>query len=76
VLYIALYFSISQLCFLVYIDTYDAAVMSGGMALGHIMCDAFLELIRVVKPGTYISTISIGLLLEREIKTNLLFPTK
>ncbi|KAK2149894.1 hypothetical protein NP493_2894g00004 [Ridgeia piscesae] len=32
-------------------NTYDSAVMAGGLAEGHIKCDAFLELIRVVKPG-------------------------
>ena len=27
--------------------------MAGGLAEGHLKCDAFLELIRVVKPGTH-----------------------
>lgn len=32
-------------------NTYDAAIMTGGLAEGHIKCDAFLEIMRVVKPG-------------------------
>ncbi|XP_012939075.1 methyltransferase-like protein 27 [Aplysia californica] len=35
-------------------DTYDAAVISGGMGEGHIPCSGMKELLRVVKPGGYV----------------------
>jgi hypothetical protein len=32
-------------------DTYDCAVISGGMGEGHIPTDGLYELARIVKPG-------------------------
>lgn len=36
---------------LLYLDTYDAAAIAGGMGEGHIPCGALYEMIRIVKPG-------------------------
>ena len=48
-------------------DTHDAAVMAAGLVEGHVKCDCFEELIRIVKPGKK-STISIFLKIGIQIK--------
>ena len=46
--------SVWHICGHVFIaDTYDVVVNSGGMGEGHIPTAALVEMIRVVKPGTY-----------------------
>lgn len=41
------------LIMLLYLDTYDAAAIAGGMGEGHIPCGALYEMIRIVKPGNF-----------------------
>lgn len=43
---------------LLYLDTYDAAAIAGGMGEGHIPCGALYEMIRIVKPGNELVWIS------------------
>lgn len=41
-------------------DTYDAVVLVGVILYGHLPCDAFLEMTRLVKSGSTTNSLSLS----------------